>query len=297
MRKLLVVEQRGEPGGRQRHRREELRARLADLVVARDRYPHGFGVEVALEILGARRPLRNAQDVEIGQNEFAQVLGRDDVGEEQPDHFAPDDVLASDAEVPVARADVDVVLAREEVDPLIAPHVGRIEPRRVVDEVVVEPRAELVLDALRQRALRVELRAHEHLRPVRGTRVRIRELAAHETAPGGRRGRRAAVVAEQRFARFPLRRRGGGVVAEQRVARGRGVIRGDAPVKRTDERAERFRVVRGSIAGAAEAGERDERGDGSCGNAAGHGTPRFMMRATAEEAARRSARRLGRCRL
>jgi hypothetical protein len=160
-------------------------------------------VEIAFEIFGAPGPLRNAQRVEIGQDEFAQVLRRYDIGEEEADHFPPDDVLAPNAEIPVARPDIEVILAQQDIDPLIAPYVGRIETVRVVHEVIVEPRADPVPDLGCERSLAVEFAPNEQLRPVRRLGIRVRELAANETVPRGPRRPRPPFerVAEQSLAR------------------------------------------------------------------------------------------------
>ncbi len=112
VRKLLVAVQRGESRRRRQHRRIEFGARLADFVVALDRNPYELGVEVILEVFRPQRPLRYAQDFELGQDELTQVLGGNDVGKEQADHFAPHDMLPAQAEIPITGAGVDVVFTQ-----------------------------------------------------------------------------------------------------------------------------------------------------------------------------------------
>ena len=75
--------------------REEFSARFADVVEGGHRNPEQFGVDVIDEIFGTGGPLRGAELVELRQDKFPHVSGRDDVGKEEADHFAPDDMLAT----------------------------------------------------------------------------------------------------------------------------------------------------------------------------------------------------------
>ena len=52
------------------------------------------------EILGPGCPLGNPHLSKLREDEFPQVASGDYVGEEKSDHFAPDDVLLADAEIP-----------------------------------------------------------------------------------------------------------------------------------------------------------------------------------------------------
>ena len=141
------------------------------------------------EILGSGRPLRNPQLVELGQEELAHVAGRNHVRKEQPDHLAPDHMLATEAKIPFARRNIDIGLAQGQIRALVALHRGGIEiVFKGIGSVHVGTRAQLPLDPGHQLAAGVHLAADPQLRPVRGIREGIGGRPFHKTADAGRCG-------------------------------------------------------------------------------------------------------------
>jgi hypothetical protein len=84
-------------------------------------------VEIVLEILRPGGPLRNAQDLEFGQDELPHVLGGNHVAEQQADHLPPYDLLPAEAKIPVTGADVEVVFTQQDIEALVVGNRLRVE--------------------------------------------------------------------------------------------------------------------------------------------------------------------------
>ena len=114
-------------------------------------------MEIVLEIFGPRGPLRNSNEVEIGQDELAQILGRYNVGNEKSDYFTPDDVLPPETNVKISFRIVQKNLARDEVRALVVRDLRSIEVRDVEYRVVRRAAAHLPFEVLAEASLGLEL--------------------------------------------------------------------------------------------------------------------------------------------
>ena len=148
-------------------------------------------MRIAFRILGSRRPLRNTNDVETGQQELALVPGGNNVGEEEPDNLAPDDLLRANAKIPVAGREIKVVFAIEEIEALILFDRIEIEVGPVVHGIDVDSTTELPSHLICNGALRRQLEARDGARPVCRPRIGVRRQGIEESAeldarpPGG----------------------------------------------------------------------------------------------------------------
>lgn len=180
-------------------RQVEIAAEAADVVDAHVGHPDQLGAPVVLEVLGACRPLRDALLVEFLREEFAHVTRRHHVGEEQADHFAPHDVLATKAQFDVADRHVEIDLAPRKFAAPVVPYRGRVEVALpTVGKVVIDAAHGLPLDALTETAAAAEFVAPARLRPVAVTGHRTRQFELAEAAPA--RHRRRGLLIGLRFA-------------------------------------------------------------------------------------------------